>query len=45
MKLAARRAYEEDAYLSNADVILSRLFYSSYDLGQFVGRCSLVRRR
>ena len=30
-----RRAYEEDAYLSNADVILSRLFYSSYDLGQF----------
>jgi serine/threonine-protein kinase len=35
IKLAARRAYEEDAYLSNADVILSRLFYSSYDLGQF----------
>jgi len=32
--LAARRAYEEDAYLSNADVILGRLFYSSYDLGQ-----------
>ncbi len=32
--LAARRAYEEDAYLSNADVILSRLFYASYDLGQ-----------
>jgi eukaryotic-like serine/threonine-protein kinase len=35
VKLAARRAYEEDAYLSNADVILSRLFFSSYDLGQF----------
>jgi tetratricopeptide (TPR) repeat protein len=35
VKLAARRAYEEDAYLSNADVILSRLFYSSYDLAQF----------
>jgi serine/threonine-protein kinase len=35
VKLAARRAYESDAYLSNADVILSRLFYSSYDLGQF----------
>jgi serine/threonine-protein kinase len=35
VKLAARRAYEEDAYLSNADVILSRLFYASYDLGQF----------
>jgi eukaryotic-like serine/threonine-protein kinase len=32
--LAARRAYEEDAYLSNADVILTRLFYASYDLGQ-----------
>ncbi|MGH7526323.1 MAG: protein kinase domain-containing protein [Gemmatimonadales bacterium] len=35
VKLAARRAYEEDAYLSNADVVLSRLFYVSYDLGQF----------
>jgi serine/threonine-protein kinase len=35
VKLAARRAYEEDAYLSNADIILSRLFYSSYDLAQF----------
>jgi serine/threonine-protein kinase len=35
VKLAARRAYEEDAYLSNADVILTRLFYSSYDLAQF----------
>ena len=35
-KLAARRAYEEDAYLSNADQILSRLFLSSYDLEQFV---------
>jgi len=35
VKLAARRAYEEDAYMSNADVVLSRLFYASYDLGQF----------
>jgi serine/threonine-protein kinase len=35
VKLAARRAYEEDAYLSNADLILSRLFFASYDLGQF----------
>jgi eukaryotic-like serine/threonine-protein kinase len=35
VKLAARRAYEEDAYLGNADVVLSRLFYASYDLGQF----------
>ena len=48
VKLAARRAYEEDAYLSNADVILSRLFYSSYDLGQFAdaGRwCAEGERR
>jgi TolB-like protein len=35
-QLAARRAYEEDAYLSNADQVLSRLFLASYDLGQFV---------
>jgi eukaryotic-like serine/threonine-protein kinase len=35
-KLAARRAYEEDAYLSNADQVLSRLFLASYDLGQLV---------
>jgi serine/threonine-protein kinase len=35
-KLAARRAYEEDAYLSNADLILQRLFLASYDLSQFV---------
>ena len=32
--LAARRAYEEDAYLSNAPDILSRLFFTSYDLDQ-----------
>jgi hypothetical protein len=35
-KLAAQRAYEEDAYLSNADQILWRLFLASYDLSQFV---------
>ncbi len=35
-KLAARRAYEADAYLTNADVILNRLFFASYDLAQFV---------
>ncbi|MBA3894789.1 MAG: hypothetical protein H0X69_14075, partial [Gemmatimonadales bacterium] len=35
VKLAAQRAYEEDAYLGNADVVLARLFYASYDLGQF----------
>ncbi len=34
-KLAARRAYEEDAYLSNADLVLWRLFGTSYDLEQF----------
>jgi serine/threonine-protein kinase len=34
-KIAARRAYEEDAYLSNADTIVWRLFLSSYDLEQF----------
>ncbi len=34
VKLAAQRAYEEDAYLANADVILQRLFISSYDMGQ-----------
>ena len=32
--LAARRAYEEDAYLSNAPDILYRLFFASYDLDQ-----------
>jgi serine/threonine-protein kinase len=31
-KLAATRAYEADAYLRNADVILWRLFSTSYDL-------------
>jgi serine/threonine-protein kinase len=36
VNLAARRALEADAFLSNADVILTRLFFSSYDLGQFV---------
>jgi TolB-like protein len=34
-KLAARRAYEEDAYLSNADLVVWRLFTTSYDLEQF----------
>jgi len=33
-KLAAQSAYEEDAFLSNADVVLSRLFNASYDLEQ-----------
>ena len=34
-KLAATRAYEEDAYLANADLVLWRLFGTSYDLEQF----------
>jgi TolB-like protein len=33
--LAARRAYEEDAYLSVASDVLSRLFVGSLDLEQF----------
>ena len=33
--LAARKAYEEDAYLSVASEVLSRLFFGSYDLEQF----------
>ncbi|HEU0076408.1 MAG TPA: hypothetical protein VFQ76_02090, partial [Longimicrobiaceae bacterium] len=33
--LAARRAYEEDAYLDVADQVLWRLFTGSYDLEQF----------
>ena len=32
--LAARRAYEEDAYLGNTVDILDRLFFTSYDLDQ-----------
>jgi len=33
--LAARAAYEADAYLRDAETILDRLFYGSYDLAQF----------
>jgi tetratricopeptide (TPR) repeat protein len=33
--LAARRAYEEDAYLEEADRTLDRLFWGSLDLEQF----------
>ena len=35
VNLAAKQALQADAFLSNADVILNRLFLSSYDLGQF----------
>ncbi len=34
--LAARRAYESDAFLANAPKIVERLFYASYDLDQAV---------
>lgn len=33
--LTARRAYEEDAFLQNADLIVQRLFWGHYDLEQF----------
>jgi serine/threonine-protein kinase len=36
VKVAAQRALEADAYLSNADQIIDRLFLASYDLSQFV---------
>ncbi len=34
-KIAARRAYEEDAYLRSADEVLWGLYTTSYDLEQF----------
>jgi TolB-like protein len=34
-KLAAQRAYEEDAYLANAPDVIWRLYTSSYELEQF----------
>ena len=46
--LAARNALTADAYLDNAATILSRLFLSSYDLGQFPDAahwCAEGRRR
>ncbi|HYW30530.1 MAG TPA: hypothetical protein VE869_03405, partial [Gemmatimonas sp.] len=33
--LAAKRAMEADEFLSNANVVLGRLFNASYDIGQF----------
>jgi TolB-like protein/tetratricopeptide (TPR) repeat protein len=46
--LAARRAYEEDAYLENADAIVWRLVTSSYNLEQFIEMlrwCNVGQRR
>ena len=34
-KTSAQRAYEEDAYLSNTDEVLWKLYATSYDLEQF----------
>jgi TolB-like protein/tetratricopeptide (TPR) repeat protein len=48
VNLAARRALEADAFLSNAETVMSRLFLSSYDLGQFDQAdqtCKETRRR
>jgi len=47
-KLAAQRAYEEDAYLSAAPDIVWRLYTTSYDLEDFAGAtqwCAEGRRR
>lgn len=46
--LAARRAYQEDAYLRNANKVVWRLVTGSYDLGQFteaVRWCDEGRKR
>ncbi len=48
VNIAAQRAYESDMFLGNNDVILNRLFLSSYDLGQFAQAdqwCAELRRR
>ena len=34
-KVASQRAYEEDAFLAGADMVLWRLYVTSYDLEQF----------
>src|SRR6185437_15011673 len=47
-KLAAERAYDADAYLTSADVVLWRLFTTSYDLEQFpeaIHWCDVAQRR
>jgi len=46
--LAASKALEKDAYLSNADAVLNRLAHATYDLGQFSDAdrwCGLGRGR
>lgn len=46
--IASRRAYEEDAYLENADVIVDRIFWAAYHLEQFQEAsrwCDIGQRR
>jgi serine/threonine-protein kinase len=46
--LAAQRALDADEFLSSANLILSRLFLASYDLGQFDKAkqwCDVARKR
>ena len=46
--IAAQRALDADEFLSSANLILSRLFNASYDLGQFDRAqqwCDVARRR
>ncbi len=48
VNIAATQAYRSDAFLSNADVVLGRLFLSSYDLAQFTQAddwCAELKRR
>ncbi len=46
--IAATRAYESDEFLTNANVVLNRLFTANYDLGQFEKAaqwCATARKR
>ena len=48
VNIAAQRALEADAFLSNADQVLNRLFLSSYDLNQLpaaASACNEIGRR
>ncbi len=49
VNMAAKRAYEADAFLTSADLVLSRLFTSSYDLNNIdpdaISWCDQIKRR
>ncbi|MBA2291656.1 MAG: protein kinase [Gemmatimonadales bacterium] len=48
VNIAASSAYSADAFMANAEVVLSRLFLSSYDLANFAQAdswCAELRRR